>query len=127
MSAILNCQIRSVRLEAGQCARIPRHAAHSSHLLCGLPRAQPSGRHRAPRLAASDDGDKPPAADVENDFWEGEQWEGFGNVASVTIPTLVVLALGVGFIAAQTYEDGATVFLENARGPEDTARLYTLD
>ena len=56
---------------------------------------------------------------------QGDQWEGFGNIAAFAIPALAVLAVGVGFFAAQTYNQDATVFLESPKSPEDTAKLLS--
>ena len=58
---------------------------------------------------------------------QGENWELFGTVASYMLPVLILAAIGVGFFAAQTYNQDATVFLESPRSQEDTAKLYTLD
>lgn len=62
---------------------------------------------------------------TEADFWEGEQWESFGKIASFTLPVLAVLAVGVGLFAAQTYNQDATVFLESPKSADDTAKLFT--
>lgn len=58
---------------------------------------------------------------------QGEKWEFFGKAASFALPGLILAAVGVGFFAAQTYNQDATVFLESPRSQEDTAKLYTLD
>ena len=58
---------------------------------------------------------------------QGDRWEGLGSIASVAIPLFIVFAVAVGFFAAQTYNQDATVFLENAKSPEDTAKLYTFN
>jgi len=58
---------------------------------------------------------------------QGENWDSLGKVATLALPVLVALAVAVGFFAAQTYNQDATVFLENAKSPEDTARLYSLE
>ncbi|KAL6767441.1 hypothetical protein ACKKBF_B35240 [Auxenochlorella protothecoides x Auxenochlorella symbiontica] len=61
---------------------------------------------------------------VDKDFWEGSNWELLGKAASITIPTLVVMALLVGIFAAKFYNSGANTFLEMPKGPDDTAKLY---
>ena len=58
---------------------------------------------------------------------QGEQWEIFGKVASFALPALVALAAAVGFFAAQTYEQGATVFMESAKSPDTSATLKRLE
>lgn len=58
---------------------------------------------------------------------QGENWDALGKVATFALPVVVALAVAVGFFAAQTYNQDATVFLENAKSPEDTARLYSLE
>jgi len=49
--------------------------------------------------------DKP--MEGEPDFWEGEKWENFGTVAQFAGTIIAVLAVGVGFFAANSYNDGA--------------------
>lgn len=44
----------------------------------------------------------------EQDFWEGEQWERFGKVATYGVAIFAALAVVVGFVAAGTYNSGAT-------------------
>lgn len=55
---------------------------------------------------------------------QGSNWELLGKAASITIPTLVVMALLVGIFAAKFYNSGANTFLEMPKGPDDTAKLY---
>ena len=58
---------------------------------------------------------------------QGESWEVLGKAAAFALPVLVLLSLGVGFFAAQTYENGASVFLESAKSPEGSARLTQME
>ncbi|PSC68234.1 hypothetical protein C2E20_8153 [Micractinium conductrix] len=64
-----------------------------------------------------------PADVPTEDFWEGDKFNVLGDVASLMIPLLVVAAIGVGFFASQTYNEGATVFLDAPKSQEDTVRL----
>lgn len=58
---------------------------------------------------------------------QGDQWEIFGKAAAAAIPVMMLLAVGVGFFAAQTYENGASVFLESPSSPTEPARLVPLE
>ncbi len=58
---------------------------------------------------------------------QGEGWELFGKAASYLLPVLVVVAVGVGLFAAQTYNQDADVFLEVPKSPDDTAKLLTMN
>ena len=63
----------------------------------------------------------------EADFWEGDGMNAFGTAANFVLPVLVVIAVGVGFFAAQTYNQDATVFLESPKSQVDTAKLYSFE
>lgn len=64
----------------------------------------------------------------EKDMWEGENLQKFGEIAEkYFLPVLVVLGLVVGGIAAGTYNDGASVFLQGATGPDADAVLIPAD
>jgi hypothetical protein len=58
---------------------------------------------------------------------QGENWELLGKAASFALPVLILAGVGIGFFAAQTYNQDATVFLESPKSQEDTAKLYTLE
>lgn len=59
----------------------------------------------------------------DNDPWEGERFDAVGAIASALIPVLAILAICTGLYASSTYDQGATVFLDAPKGPEDTAKL----
>mmetsp|Transcript_29795 Transcript_29795/g.41158 ORF Transcript_29795/g.41158 Transcript_29795/m.41158 type:complete len:168 (-) Transcript_29795:265-768(-) len=58
------------------------------------------------------------------DFWEGEQWETFGNVARFGAVITAVLAVLVGVFASKTYNDGAVpVDFNAAASPSEAVRI----
>lgn len=63
----------------------------------------------------------------ERDFWEGESWEIMGKVAYFALPALIALAVGIGLFAANTYNNGADIFLESAKSDSTTAQLYSFE
>lgn len=54
---------------------------------------------------------------------QGEKWEFLGKVASLALPLLVVGFVVIGFFASQTYDQGATVYVQVPTSAEDTIRL----
>ncbi|KAL4447968.1 hypothetical protein ABPG75_005187 [Micractinium tetrahymenae] len=125
--------------QAQLCARPASHAASSGpagRTAAAPARAVNAAAGRRPVRAAAAPGGKdgeelPPSlprvaapADVpDKDFWEGDQFNLLGDAASLLIPILAVAAVGVGIFASQTYNEGATVFLDAPKSAEDTARL----
>lgn len=67
-----------------------------------------------------------PREPVERDFFEGEGWEIFGKIVSYSVPVMLVLAVIVGAFAAGTYNEGATVFLDTPKNPDDTAKFFSV-
>ena len=57
------------------------------------------------------------------DFFEGDQWEWVGSVASIAVPVLIAAAVGVGLFAAKTYDTGADAVLLPATGEDRPALI----
>jgi hypothetical protein len=66
----------------------------------------------------------PPLPPVPADFWSDSRWDVVGSAAGIAIPLFAVLAVGIGFFAARTYADGATVYLVPATSAEESAKLF---
>lgn len=87
------------------------------------PRGQPS---RTPlRRADGKDGQAPPG--VEKDFWADEKFDILGKVAQGAVPVILALAVATGFFAAKTYNEGAVVFMEPAKGEDRPAAFFPAD
>ncbi|GAX85980.1 hypothetical protein CEUSTIGMA_g13396.t1 [Chlamydomonas eustigma] len=62
----------------------------------------------------------PAGPEEEKDFWESDNYNELGKaLENYFLPGLVVLGLVIGGYAANTYNEGATVFVKPASGPEN--------
>jgi hypothetical protein len=60
----------------------------------------------------------------EADFWEGDSFSAFGDaLEKYFLPALVLLGVGIGALAARTYNEGATAYVKNAGSPDDEMRI----
>ena len=60
----------------------------------------------------------------EADFWEGDKFSAFGDaLEKYFLPFLVLLGVGIGALAARTYNEGATAYVKNAGSPDDEMRI----
>mmetsp|Transcript_23839 Transcript_23839/g.61887 ORF Transcript_23839/g.61887 Transcript_23839/m.61887 type:complete len:149 (+) Transcript_23839:1780-2226(+) len=71
-------------------------------------------------IETSDGFENPP----DKDMWEDPKWESLGQFGEkYFLPTLLVLGLVCGGIAAGTYNSGADTYIKAAPGPEETMRV----
>ncbi|KAF5838872.1 hypothetical protein DUNSADRAFT_2041 [Dunaliella salina] len=120
---------------------------HGRHLQAGIRPAMPSPLYKRRRVAmnaqsedpkekeayrrefrslgsqvieTSDDFENPP----DKDMWDDPKWQRLGEFGEkYFLPTLLVLGLVCGGIAAGTYNSGADTYIKAAPSPDDTMRV----
>jgi hypothetical protein len=108
----------------------PPAAAGRAARLAAPPAARPRSRGAQQQSADTASPPEPSAAappplpPVRADFWSDSRWDVVGSAAGAAIPLFAVLAVGIGFFAARTYADGATVYLVPATSAEESAKLF---
>jgi len=80
-----------------------------------------------PRLFGEDvDPEVPLPPEYERDFWEDPKFDILGSLMQYFIPVFVVLGLVVGGIAAKSFNEGATSYLEPASSETTSAEIVPI-
>lgn len=117
MSACPRCRLSARTDDVRQgTLRRPQHPSDMRRILSCIARASPNEEIEGSTVTSGDE---------SKDFWEGETWEAVGKIAYFALPALIALGVAVGLFAANTYNEGATVFLESAKSDSDSAQLYS--
>jgi hypothetical protein len=77
------------------------------------------------RSQEDDKSDLPP--EIANDVWADEKWNVVGFLFQNFVFVAILLTGLAGALAAKSYNDGASAFLQKATSAEDRARIISVE